>query len=63
MAKISFRVNGKNQTVNAEPDMPLLYALRNDRRLNGPKSAAASLSAAPAPSSWRVTPFARVSLR
>ena len=37
MAKISFRVNGKNQTVDAEPDMPLLYALRNDLRLNGPK--------------------------
>ena len=37
MAKISFRVNGKNQTVDAEPDMPLLYALHNDLRLNGPK--------------------------
>jgi len=37
MAKISFRVNSKNQTVDAEPDMPLLYALRNDLRLNGPK--------------------------
>ena len=37
MAKISFHVNGKNQTVDAEPDMPLLYALRNDLRLNGPK--------------------------
>ncbi len=37
MAKISFHVNGKNQTVDAESDMPLLYALRNDLRLNGPK--------------------------
>ena len=37
MAKISFHVNGKNQTVDAEPDMPLLYTLRNDLRLNGPK--------------------------
>jgi nicotinate dehydrogenase subunit A len=37
MAKISLRVNGKAQVVDAEPDMPLLYALRNDLRLNGPK--------------------------
>ena len=37
MAKVSLRVNGKNLTVDAEPDMPLLYALRNDLRLNGPK--------------------------
>jgi nicotinate dehydrogenase subunit A len=37
MAKLSVRVNGKSQTVDAEPDMPLLYALRNDLQLNGPK--------------------------
>jgi len=37
MAKITLRVNGKNQTIDAEPDMPLLYALRNDLQLNGPK--------------------------
>ena len=37
MAKISFRVNGKDQTIETQPDMPLLYALRNDLRLNGPK--------------------------
>ena len=37
MAKLSLRVNGKNQTIDAEPDMPLLYALRNDLQLNGPK--------------------------
>ncbi len=37
MAKISLRVNGKNQTVEAEPEMPLLYALRNDLQFNGPK--------------------------
>ena len=37
MAKYSLRVNGKTQTVDAEPDMPLLYALRNDLQLNGPK--------------------------
>ena len=37
MAKISLRINGKNQTIDAEPDMPLLYALRNDLQLNGAK--------------------------
>ncbi|MBM4296422.1 MAG: 2Fe-2S iron-sulfur cluster binding domain-containing protein [Deltaproteobacteria bacterium] len=37
MAKISLRVNGKSQVVDVEPDMPLLYALRNDLQLNGPK--------------------------
>jgi nicotinate dehydrogenase subunit A len=37
MARISLKVNGKAQVIDAEPDMPLLYALRNDLRLNGPK--------------------------
>jgi nicotinate dehydrogenase subunit A len=37
MAKISLRVNGKTQVVDTEPEMPLLYALRNDLQLNGPK--------------------------
>jgi nicotinate dehydrogenase subunit A len=37
MAKYSLRVNGKTQVIEAEPDMPLLYALRNDLQLNGPK--------------------------
>ena len=37
MAKYSLRVNGKTQAIDAEPDMPLLYALRNDLQLNGPK--------------------------
>ena len=37
MAKLSLRVNGKTQTVDVDPEMPLLYALRNDLQLNGPK--------------------------
>jgi nicotinate dehydrogenase subunit A len=37
MPKISFRVNGKARTVDTEPDVPLLYVLRNDLQLNGPK--------------------------
>ena len=37
MAQISVRVNGKPQVIDADADMPLLYALRNDLRLNGPK--------------------------
>jgi nicotinate dehydrogenase subunit A len=37
MARISLKVNGRSQAIEAEADMPLLYALRNDLRLNGPK--------------------------
>jgi nicotinate dehydrogenase subunit A len=34
--KFSLNVNGKVQTVEADEDMPLLYALRNDLGLNNP---------------------------
>jgi nicotinate dehydrogenase subunit A len=37
MAKIPLRVNGKTQTVDVDPDTPLLYVLRDDLQLNGPK--------------------------
>ena len=37
MARISLRVNGKTQVVDVDPEMPLLYVLRNDLQLNGPK--------------------------
>jgi nicotinate dehydrogenase subunit A len=37
MAKITLDVNGKSHTIDADPDMPLLYALRNDIGLNNPK--------------------------
>ena len=37
MAKLSLTVNGRNRTVDVEPDVPLLYVLRNDLELNGPK--------------------------
>src|SRR3982074_568229 len=36
MAKITLDVNGKSHTIDADPDMPLLYALRNDIGLNNP---------------------------
>jgi nicotinate dehydrogenase subunit A len=36
MARIDLSVNGKAHTVEADPDMPLLYALRNDLSLNNP---------------------------
>jgi nicotinate dehydrogenase subunit A len=37
--KVSFilRVNGKSHTVNTDPSTPLLYVLRNQLALNGPK--------------------------
>ena len=37
MAQISLKVNGKSQVVDADPDTPLLYVLRDDLKLNGPK--------------------------
>ena len=37
MPKISLRVNGKTRVVDTEPDVPLLYILRNDLELKGPK--------------------------
>ena len=37
MAKFSMQVNGKTQVVDVEPDTPLLYVLRNDLGLNGPR--------------------------
>ena len=37
MARISLKVNGKMQVVDVDPETPLLYVLRNDLQLNGPK--------------------------
>ena len=37
MANITLRVNGETRQVNTEADTPLLYILRNDLELNGPK--------------------------
>lgn len=34
---LTLKVNGKSQRVEAEPDTPLLYVLRNDLALNGAK--------------------------
>ena len=37
MASFALRVNGERRTVTVEGDTPLLYVLRNDLELNGPK--------------------------
>jgi nicotinate dehydrogenase subunit A len=37
MARISLKVNGNTQVVDVDPERPLLYVLRNDLQLNGPK--------------------------
>ena len=36
MARMTLDVNGKVETIDADPDMPLLYALRNELALNNP---------------------------
>ncbi len=37
MSRIELKVNGRRHTVDAEPDTPLLYVLRNDLDLRGPR--------------------------
>ena len=37
MARYVLNIDGEQQEVQAEPDMPLLYALRGDLALKGPK--------------------------
>ena len=37
MAQINLKVNGKAHAVDADQDIPLLYALRDQLGLNGPK--------------------------
>ena len=37
MANITLRVNGRARTVDVEPATPLLYVLRNDLELQGPR--------------------------
>jgi nicotinate dehydrogenase subunit A len=35
--RFELQVDGRRHTIEADPDMPLLYALRNDLGLNNPK--------------------------
>lgn len=37
MTRISLEVNGRTHVVEVDPETPLLYVLRNDLGLNGPK--------------------------
>jgi nicotinate dehydrogenase subunit A len=37
MASITLTVNGATRTVNTDPSTPLLYVLRNELQLNGPR--------------------------
>jgi len=37
MSKLTINVNGKNHAVKASPDTPLLYVLRNELHLHGPR--------------------------
>ena len=37
MSKMTLKVNGQPRALDADPQMPLLYALRNDLELHGPK--------------------------
>lgn len=37
MAAITLNVDGQSHTIDADPDMPLLYALRDDLGMNNPR--------------------------
>ena len=37
MARVSLKVNGRSRVVDTDRSTPLLYVLRDDLRLNGPK--------------------------
>ena len=37
MPAVTLRVNGKTHTVDVDPSTPLLYVLRNDLDLSGPR--------------------------
>lgn len=37
MSRLSIIVNGRRHSVSASPDTPLLYVLRNELRLHGPR--------------------------
>src|SRR5256885_1487643 len=37
VAQITLNVNGKSRSVNTDPTTPLLYVLRNDLELHGPR--------------------------
>ena len=36
MPRITLNVDGRDHTIDADPDMPLLYALRNDLEMDNP---------------------------
>ena len=50
MARFNLKVNGEARVVDADPDTPMLYVLRDNLALKGPSSAAGSRNAARAPS-------------
>jgi len=37
MARLSLKVNGRSRVVNADPGVPLLYVLRDNLELSGPR--------------------------
>ena len=60
---VTFTINGSNRTFDGDPDMPLLWYLRDELGLTGTSTAAAAASAAPAPCTWTGRPSARARRR
>ena len=61
MARITLNVDGSNHAIDADPDMPLLYALRNDLGLNNPHFGlwARPMRRLYRPCRWRSDPLVR----
>jgi aerobic-type carbon monoxide dehydrogenase small subunit (CoxS/CutS family) len=49
MAQISLQVNGKNLSLNADDDIPLLYALRDELNIKDLNLAVAWVNVVPVP--------------
>jgi isoquinoline 1-oxidoreductase len=53
---VSLTVNGNRHQIDASPETPLLYVLRNDLGLNGANMAVGQGNAGPAPCNWMARP-------
>ncbi len=53
---LTLKINGKSRKIDADPDTPLLWVLRDLLGMNGTKFGCASRSAAPARCTWTASP-------
>ena len=61
MSVTPFQVDGKPVKIDSDPQMPLLYALRDDLKMNNPKFGCGLAQCGACTVHLMVTPCARVS--